>query len=592
MKYISMISILSICILSQNCASSIGTISQKQIKSHVEFLASDDLEGRFPGTEGGKIAAEYIKAEFEQNGLSLLGEDGFQYFDVITDVYLGSENTLEINGAPFGVEEDFIPLSFSGNTTFTGKVAVVGYGFTIHNDSLDWNDYANFDLSEKWVLIFRGAPDGDNPHGPYSEHSSLRKKVTVAKDNNASGVLFVSGVEFDSSDDLIPLRYDQSQADVGIPVIHISRQLADIILDDSELTVEELEDVLMQDQEKYKLFSVNTSVTAKADVKSNSVQTQNVLAMLPGNDEILKSEYIVIGAHYDHLGYGGDHSGSRRPDNHEIHNGADDNASGVAAVLELSKEMAARGENQRSLIFLAFGAEELGLLGSKHFVKSSFVQNKNIQIMLNMDMVGRLDKIDKQISIGGTHTAVGLEESIENILKSTQLNYTFSPEGYGPSDHSSFYVNDIPVLFFFTGAHSDYHTPNDDADKVNYNGIASISDLILSITSYFDEQGKRLVYQEAGPKEEKKRSRFKVTLGIMPDYTYSDTKGLRIDAVLKDKPAFNAGLLDGDIIIDIGGKQVGDIYEYMHRLGEINPGEFANVVVLRDGKEFDFKVQF
>jgi len=586
MKLLSIISILLLSIFFQNCAS---TVSHKKLKSHVEYLASDKLKGRFPGTEGGKESAEYIKSEFEKNGLTLLGDNGFQYFDVITGVNLGESNSFLLGSNSYKVGKDFTPLSFSKSMTHSGSIFVAGYGFSIKNDSLEWNDYSNANLDGKWVLIFRGAPDGDNPHGPFSEHSSLRTKVMTAKDNSASGVIFVSGEEFDKEDNLIPLIYEQSQVDIGIPVVHITRNLANKILRNQ--TVSEIEKTILNQQENFKPFNINNLVTAHIDMNYETVQTQNIVASIPGTDPKLKDEFIIIGAHYDHLGYGGDHSGSRRPDNHEIHNGADDNASGTSAVIELAHEMAKKGNNKRTLVFIAFGAEEMGLLGSKYFVKNSLVKNENIQLMMNMDMVGRLDAEKNQISIGGTQTAIDLEKSIEPLIKKSNLNHTFSPEGYGPSDHSSFYVNDIPVLFFFTGSHSDYHTPEDDADKVNYKGIASISDLILSITSYFDSED-RLVYQEAGPKEEKKRQRFKVTLGIMPDYTYSETKGLRVDAVLQGKPASNAGILDGDIITSIGNKPVGDIYEYMHRLGEINPGESAPVSVLRDGKELNYTVKF
>ena len=586
MKLLSIISILLLSIFFQNCAS---TVSHKKLKSHVEYLASDKLKGRFPGTEGGKESAEYIKSEFEKNGLTLLGDNGFQYFDVITGVNLGESNSFLLGSNSYKVGKDFTPLSFSKSMTHSGSIFVAGYGFSIKNDSLEWNDYSNANLDGKWVLIFRGAPDGDNPHGPFSEHSSLRTKVMTAKDNSASGVIFVSGEEFDKGDNLIPLIYEQSQVDIGIPVVHITRNLANKILINQ--TVSEIEKTILNQQENFKPFNINNLVTAHIDMNYETVQTQNIVASIPGTDPKLKDEFIIIGAHYDHLGYGGDHSGSRRPDNHEIHNGADDNASGTSAVIELAHEMAKKGNNKRTLVFIAFGAEEMGLLGSKYFVKNSLVKNENIQLMMNMDMVGRLDAEKNQISIGGTQTAIDLEKSIEPLIKKSNLNHTFSPEGYGPSDHSSFYVNDIPVLFFFTGSHPDYHTPEDDADKVNYKGIASISDLILSITSYFDSED-RLVYQEAGPKEEKKRQRFKVTLGIMPDYTYSETKGLRVDAVLQGKPASNAGILDGDIITSIGNKPVGDIYEYMHRLGEINPGESAPVSVLRDGKELNYTVKF
>jgi len=201
-------------------------------------------------------------------------------------------------------------------------------------------------------------------------------------------------------------------------------------------------------------------------------------------------------------------------------------------------------------------------------------------------------KQNKKISISGTQTAIDLEKSLEEILKSQHIQHSFSPEGYGPSDHSSFYVNDVPVLFFFTGSHSDYHTPTDDADKINYIGMQSVLELVFSVAIQYATMNDRFVFQEAGPKKREERQRFKVSLGIMPDYTYSETKGLRIDAILKDKPAEKGGLLDGDIIIEMNGKSVDDIYEYMQRLTEIKQGDEIDVKVLRGKHEIIQKVPF
>ena len=584
--------ISSLSLLLNNCAGPISTITQMELKSHVRYLASDRLQGRFPGTNGDRKAAEYIRNQFKNSSLTLLGDAGFQYFDIITDVSLGHNNSLTIDQINFSVGIDFVPLSFSQNITLTAPIIFVGFGFDFQNDSLSWNDYSDIDVARKWVLILRGSPDGNNPHGGFSEHSSLRKKVMIAKDHSVAGVIFTSGSKFDESDALIPLRYDQSQINVSIPVIHVKREVADLLLYKSGGSLVSLENTVIQMKEKFKSIELKKNVSVSTTVKHKTVQTQNIVGVLPGIDEQLKNEYVVMGAHYDHLGFGGEHSGSRRPDHYEIHNGADDNASGVSIMMELAELFSHNNSNKRTLVFVGFGAEEMGLLGSKHFVKSGIVENDNIQIMLNMDMVGRLDRKENKISIGGTHTAVSLESEIENIVSKTSLKYSFSPEGYGPSDHSSFYVNDTPVLFFFTGAHNDYHTPDDDAEKINYKGMKVLSQLIYSIANYFSIMDERLVFQEAGPKKQEERQRFKVTLGIMPDYTYSATRGLRIDAVLNNKPASIAGLEDGDIIIKMNGNSVDDIYEYMHRLSEFNPGDEVKVKVVRGKEEKTVIVKF
>ena len=586
------VSISLLLYLLNNCAGPLSVITQRELKSHVRYLASDGLQGRFPGTDGGRKAAEYIRNQFESSGLTLLGDAGFQHFDVITDAVLGYDNTLTIDTYSYTAGIDFIPLSFSQNTTLIAPVIFVGFGFNFQNDSLSWNDYSDIDVTGKWVLILRGSPDGNNPHGDYAEHSSLRKKVTIAKDHSAAGVIFISGLSFDDSDNLIPLEHNQGQAMVTIPVIHVARGIVEILLKESGNNLISYENNVIQKMEKFKAIGSKKIVSASTDVKYKMVQTQNIVGLLPGIDKQLQNEYVVIGAHYDHLGFGGKNSGSRRPDNYEIHNGADDNASGVSVMMELAEMFSHHHSNARTMVFIGFGAEEMGLLGSKYFVKSGLIKKDNIQIMLNMDMVGRFDKKVKKISIGGTHTAVNLESEIEPIISKTNLQYSFSPEGYGPSDHSSFYVSDVPVLFFFTGAHSDYHTPDDDTEKINYKGMEAISQLIFSIANHLSTMDEKLVFQEAGSKKQEERQRFKVTLGIMPDYTYSATSGLRIDAVLKDRPASDAGLEDGDIIIEMNGGSVDDIYEYMNRLSDFRPGDEVTVKVLRGKNEKTVTVKF
>jgi len=316
----------------------------------VRYLASDRLQGRFPGTNGDRKAAEYIRNQFKISSLTLLGDAGFQYFDIITDVFLGDNNSLTIDQTNFSVGSDFIPLSFSQNTTLTAPIIFVGFGFNFQKDSLSWNDYSDIDVAGKWVLILRGSPDGNNPHGDFSEHSSLRKKVMIAKDHSAAGVIFTSGFNFDESDILIPLRYEQSQINVSIPVIHVKREVANLLLYSSGGSLVSLENTVIQMKEKFKSIELKKNVSVSTTVKYKTVQTQNIVGVLPGIDEKLKDEYVVMGAHYDHLGFGGEHSGSRRPDHYEIHNGADDNASGVSVMMELAELFSHNNSNKRTLV--------------------------------------------------------------------------------------------------------------------------------------------------------------------------------------------------------------------------------------------------
>ncbi|HEX9751084.1 MAG TPA: M20/M25/M40 family metallo-hydrolase [candidate division Zixibacteria bacterium] len=560
-------------------------ISVPELKEHVYHLASDELEGRKPGTEGGSKAAEYIRAEFIRYGLVMLGDHGYQPFDVTTSVSLGEGNALNVAGAVATADSEYTPLAFSADGDLNAQVAFVGYGFAIEEDSLSWLDYADIDVRDRWVMVLRGDPDPSNPHSTFAMHSDLRHKVLTAQDKGAAGILFVSGAEFDPEDALIPLYYDQSKSRAQIPALNIKRVIADKLLESTGNTIADLEKQIMEER-RSQSFAIDKSVTASVRVVQNQVSTSNVVAFLEGSDRKLREDVIVIGAHYDHLGYGGPHSGSRRPDTVAIHNGADDNASGVAALLEMAQYLSDRSDQlRRSVLFIAFSAEEMGVIGSKYFVNDCPIDRSRIKYMLNLDMVGRYDEDKDALRIGGTGTAWGMEDYLKMIALRHGVPLEMSPEGFGPSDHASFYVEDIPVLFFFTGAHDQYHTPEDDADLVLYDGMETIASFVADVTMALASRGTTMAFQEAGPKEQQAaRTRLRVTLGIMPDYGASEgTEGLRVDAVLDDRPAKRAGMLKGDVIVAVEGKQVTNIYDYMYRLAELRPGQRATVDVMRSG---------
>ena len=570
--------------------SEVAEITISELRQHITFLASDSLKGRKPGTDGGRIAAEYIAKEISITGLSPIEKNSFQYFDVVTSISAGENNTFRFKDFEGEAEKDFTPLSFSESGDITAPVIFAGYGFDIKTDSVSWNDYSGLDVTGKWVMVLRGDPE-DNPHGIFSEHSSLRKKTLVARDHGAAGILFLSGPVFDETDELIPLVYDQSQSGSAIHAIQIKRSVANRIIKESGYTILQLEQRLIGDRKPVS-FIVQEEITASTDLVKQTVTTQNVAGILYGSDPKLKEEIIVIGAHYDHLGFGGAHSGSRRPDTLVIHNGADDNASGVAAILEIIEKLKAEQTKlKRSILFLSFGAEEMGLLGSKYFVINPLVDLEKIKLMFNLDMVGRLDSTTKAITVGGTGTAVGLSDLVQQFSEGEDLNVKLSSEGYGPSDHTSFYVENIPVLFFFTGVHEDYHTPEDDVEKINLSGEKLVAEFVHDLIIEAANVPESLVYQEAGPKEQSSgRRRFKVTLGIMPDYASEEGEGLRVDGVINNKPAKRAGMEKGDVIVAMDGKPVKNIYDYMYRLEECKPGQRINVDVLRNGKNITLVV--
>ena len=561
----------------------VDEITVEELYEHVAFLASDSLKGRKPGTPEGDIAAGYIRDQLSKAGLQLLGENGFQYFDVVTAVEPGTANSFSFDGFNATLNEDFIPLAFSKDTSAQAEIVFVDYGFDFDDDSVAWHSYNDLDVKGKYVLVLLGDPDPERGNSVFESYNSLRHKVLIAKDKDAIGVIFVSGKNIDPDDALIEMTINDGRTSAGIQVVHIKRAVADRLLEKQKVTIESLEKEINESRQP-KSIVLDQSVSLSTEIVKKSKKTQNVLAMLPGNDPVLKSEYIVIGAHYDHLGMGGPGSGSRRPDTVAVHNGADDNASGVASIIEVVEKMASiRNDLKRSVIFIAFGAEEMGLLGSKFFTDNPMVNIKEVKAMLNLDMVGSLNKQTKALTVGGTGTAIGLSDLVNQLADSTKLIVKQSTEGYGPSDHASFYMKDIPVLFFFTGVTEEYHTPNDIVDSLNIPGQKVVSNYAYDLAMAIDTRSEALVYQEAGPKVKMDGGRrsLKVTLGIMPDFASDNKNGLRADMVIKDRPAYRAGMQNGDIIIAMDGKPVGDIYEYMARLKEFKKGQRISIDVMR-----------
>ena len=561
-----------------------GQVSVQELQQHIKYLSSDALLGRLTGSPGDSLAAVYVKGNLLSYGLIPLSGDGFQRYKVTKKVVAGKASSLSVNNVNYALDKDFMPLAFSSDSQLESDVVFVGYGFNINGDSIKWNDYAGIDVKGKWVMILRGDPEPDNNKSPYISFSADRDKALLAKDMGAAGVLMVSGPVFDPQDTFEALNLEGYSVD--IPVLRIKKEVADVILSKSSYTVAALEKTLNETKKPFS-FATNVIVNGKGEIVRELANTRNVMMLLPGDDPKMKSEYIILGAHFDHLGMGGPGSGSRALDTIGIHHGADDNASGVAMMLELAKKFAkTKGSHKRSIIFLSFSGEEEGLLGSKHFVDNPCIDLSKVDAMINMDMVGRLNETNN-MEIGGVGTATGLKELVYANSDTSVIKLTLSPEGYGPSDHSSFYGKNIPVLFYFTGGHMDYHTPTDTWEKINYKGMVEISALIFKVAEALANDSARLEFKEAGPKEEVNRypRRRGVTLGIMPDFAGVIKNGLRADFVTPGKPAALGGMQKGDIITFINGKQVNNIQDYMFRMGQLKHGQTISVEVLRGDKK-------
>jgi Zn-dependent M28 family amino/carboxypeptidase len=559
-------------------------ITVKELEQHVGFLASDNFGGRLPGTAGDKLSQAYIVGEYQRSGIELLANNGFQYFEVVTSAEAGEHNMFSYFGTEATVKEDFVPLSFSKNATLESAVCFVGYGFQVKNDSINWDDYKDIDVSGKWVVILRGEPGDESPDSPFAAQLGLREKVLTAKDNQAGGVLFVSGPEFDEEDELMRMFYDKSNADAGLPVFHVKRHILDSLLGQSIASLEKTIDAQMRPHS----FQSENTLKATSEVVHQKVQTTNIIGMIEGSSD----EIIVIGAHYDHLGMGGPGSGSREPDTKAVHNGADDNASGVAGIIEIGEKIAANKDQlKRTVIVVAFGAEEMGLIGSKYFVEHPVIDMEDVVAMFNFDMIGRLNE-EKSIAIGGTGTSIESEDILNKYLDEYGMNGSFSKEGFGPSDHAAFYAEDIPVFFISTGAHQDYHTPKDDVEFINFKGQKSVADMSYELIMDVANRDEALTFQEAGAKNRSSyKMNFKVTLGIVPDFTSSDNNGLGVGGVRSGGPAEKAGMKKGDLIVAMEGMEVTNIYDYMARLKKFESGQIITVDVMRDGKKVVLLVQ-
>ena len=567
-------------------------ITAEEIKEHIKYLASDELEGRLTGTEGNRMAARYIAGLMKQYGLAPAGDSGtyFQSFDFVSSVKLGGNNACVVERKPdeggkqeLKVDTDFRPLGFTSNASVSGPVVFAGYGISAPDSKYD--DYKDLDVNGKIVLVLRYGPDGNDMHSDLNKYTSLRNKTRTAREKGASAIIMVTGPLDNPDDDLIKLSYDQSFASSGLPAVSLKRAVFERTFRAMGKDFKSLQEEMKKDRQPKTFDLSGITITLMTDVEFVHGRSANVVGYLEGNDAKLRDEAIVLGAHFDHLGYGGPGSGSLVPDVHEIHNGADDNASGSAALLELEQAFASHAkELKRTLVFTAFSGEELGTLGSSYYVNHPFFPLEKTIAMVNMDMVGRLR--NKDLTVYGTGTSPVWNGMLARYDADSTFTLKLIPDGIGPSDHSQFYGKDIPVLFFFTGTHDDYHKPSDDWDKINYPGEQKVTQYVYNIVEELDSDPARPQFaRTASTTTSSGDSRgFNVTLGIVPDYG-EGKDGLKIGSIRPGGPAEKAGLKAGDLIVMMAGKKVLNIYDYMGILGELKSGQLVDVEVVRDGKQ-------
>ena len=591
--------------------------SQARLKNDVAFLAADAQEGRAPGTKGIEASADYIAGSFQSSGLKPApGADGyFQPFTIRGNPQLDEPASLAFKGpgdAEFKPEKgSFQPLAIGSGGTLDGvPIVLAGYGISAKDDSkqLDYDDYAGIDVRGKAVLIIRREPQLDDDKSPFAgkqttTFATFAHKATNAFQHGAAMVLIVNDLAGlkGAEDQLLRFNNAGTEENSPIPIVMLARSEADKLLAASgQPKLETLEKEIDADLKPRSRVLEGWTLSGSIKIERKGVTTRNVIGVLEG-DGPTAEETIVVGAHYDHLGHGGMTSGSLAFLSKDIHNGADDNASGTALVMELARRLARRPDPlPRRIVFMAFSGEEKGLLGSRHYVEHPLIPLDKTVMMINFDMVGRLN--DKsELTIVGTGSTTGIEEIVDAVGKAAGFKVKKvkgMSDGFGGSDHESFYLKGVPILFPFTGLHGDYHRPSDDTERINFAGMARIADfgeiLLLDVARRptrpeFTKVNDATRNPHAAGNADPGRVGMGAYLGTVPDYGAED-KGVKLSAVREGSPAEKGGLKGGDVIVGYGGKPIATIYDYTDSLGRSKPGDKVEIVVKRDGKDVTLNV--
>lgn len=576
-------------------------VSPERLQQHVNYLASPQMKGRATGSPELKRASEYIASDFRKVGLQPgNGKSYFQEFRVTVGAELGKQNRLAFTGSPgaqakhYTLSETFVPLNFSETGEASLPLVFAGYGITA--PEYNYDDYSHLDVAGKAVIVLRNEPQKDDANSKFegkqpTQHSSQINKAINARNHGAKAMILVNDEPGPGEEDLL-VKFGTltGPENAGILLIHAKRSVVDEWLAADGKNLSQLQKEIEQKLESQSFALKGGPVSVSVDVRKQMAQTRNVVGVLRGSDSKLAEEAIVIGAHYDHLGLG--QQNSLAPSQvGQVHPGADDNASGTAVMMELARELVARRiELKRSIVFLAFSGEELGLLGSAHYTKNPTWPLEKIAAMVNLDMVGR--PRDNKIFVGGVGTSPAFKEILARA-NTTGLALSESQDGYGSSDHQSFYVKNLPVLFFFSGLHADYHKPSDTPEKFQAAEAARVGDLAMRTVIELARMGEKpqfvRVQQPSVPAMGGAGGGYGAYFGSIPDMG-EEVKGVRFSDVRDGSPAAQAGLKAGDILIEFAGKEIQNLYDFTYALRTHRPGEEVEVTVLRDGKPLKVKV--
>jgi hypothetical protein len=555
---------------------------------HAKYLSSAELTGRGVDTPGIKLARDYIAAEFVKYGLRAAGDANsyLQSFEVTVGVTVKEPSSLALgNGSSLRLNDDWTPLGLSASDKVAGEIVFAGYGITAKEYGYD--DYAGIDVKGKIALVLRYEPPPKNDKSPfgkapdYSTHAALRAKANNARDHGAIGLILVDADHSgDESAELLSTRGSLWRGGNGLVAVQIKRRIVEKWLGALGVSLKARKESIDRDEKPASIPLPRARAAIQVSLEEQRAQAENVVAMIPGSDPTLRDEYVVVGAHYDHLGYG--HFGARNLSAAgQIHHGADDNASGTAVTLYLASRLSRlQPRAARSIVFVAFSGEELGLHGSRYFV-NHWPQLSATKAMINLDMVGRLK--NDRVTVFGMRTAASLGDIVSThaLPLGLQINQA---DGVGPSDHVSFYSKKIPVLHFFTGTHGDYHRPSDTWEKLNIEGMAKISDLVMASVLAIANSKERLNFvslPSRPPGGDPGAGRgFNVYLGVVPDYG-ADADGVLLAGVAPGSPAAAAGFQEGDVIVQVSDKKIHNIEDLTDMLRARKAGDRVDIVVRR-----------
>ena len=554
----------------------------------VKALASPDMEGRGAGSKGLTRAEHLIEKRYKELHLEPAGVNDYaQPFTVITGARLKSDNRFSVtqgsSKAGLKIEQDFVPFSFSVSGPIDAPVVFAGYGATA--DEFHYDDYAGLDVKDKIVLVLRYEPSGfaekSGNHG-LTQHSQLITKAINARNHGAKALVVINGKLGEGEEDLLTRFGSVSGPEnVGIEMVQVKNAVADAWFQSAGKSLKDVQDQINSSTRPGSFaFPDTLHLSLNIDIETTRATVNNVLAWLPGQSD----EYVIIGAHYDHLGRG--NFDSLAPSQiGQIHPGADDNASGTAGVLELAQLLAPRrGQLKRSILFMNFAGEELGLLGSAAWVKDPTRPLAKAVAMINMDMIGRIK--DDKVYIGGVGTGSTFKAVLEQAQKDTPFKIEYSAGGYSSSDHTSFVSKKIPVLFFFSGLHSDYHKPSDTWDKINATSATRLLDMVESVAVQLADAQDAPAFQvvaEDKPPGGGGGSGYGPYFGSIPDFGQVET-GVKFSDVKPNSPAAKAGLKAGDILVQFGEKPIKNLYDFTDALRRSKVGDVVEVRVLRDGQ--------